>query len=336
MKTQIYTDKIHVFRSLLKLAIFLGIALSGLNLISGSKALALFQLAVIGASAFMLWQFNRVNSESIFKLLSHVLLLCILSIMMYAFWAKGHLKITFIWALTIPILSYQLTTLKRGVRITAVFICLTALLYLKHHIIGEYIKDIYSMTMGVLCMLSVWILTHSYEASHVAKNTSLLNMASHDALTSLRNRTTLQGVFDHCKPYPIGLIMLDIDNFKNINDTYGHDAGDQVLLHMAKCLNDHVSKRDFVFRLGGEEFCIIMPKARIEDITGLSSKLIKQISYLQTKSEHHQIQFTASAGAAYFPEDADNLSSLLKVADERLYRSKQEGKNRVTFYPQLV
>jgi diguanylate cyclase len=130
---------------------------------------------------------------------------------------------------------------------------------------------------------------------------------------------------------PFCLAMWDIDHFKHINDTYGHDAGDRVLKLLAKIIVDRVRKVDMFARIGGEEFVLLMPDTPIDHALDLNNHLrIK----LEESGFHYQgspCQITSSVGIAAF-EANDTPEQLLKNADNALYQSKREGRNRCTVY----
>lgn len=122
-------------------------------------------------------------------------------------------------------------------------------------------------------------------------------------------------------------IMIDIDNFKKVNDTYGHDYGDIVLKEVAKVVQEHIRKTDTFARWGGEEFVILSPMNNLEDSFILADKIrevISQISFTKLKN------ITCSFGLTGF-QQGDDEQSIMKRADELLYKAKQNGKNRVEY-----
>lgn len=126
----------------------------------------------------------------------------------------------------------------------------------------------------------------------------------------------------------ISLIMLDIDNFKKLNDTYGHDAGDAALKFVAKTLEDHVRQSDFVGRWGGEEFVIALLGANENDGAFVAEHLRQEIAGLTLKHKNRRISLTASLGATEFKQ-RDTLETLVKKADRAMYAAKTTGKNKV-------
>lgn len=129
---------------------------------------------------------------------------------------------------------------------------------------------------------------------------------------------------------PFSLIMLDIDHFKNYNDTWGHQAGDEVLKSVAKELTSSVREVDFAARYGGEEFAVILAAAGKSDAAEMAEYLREKISSLRFDFGGGA-GVTASFGVAEFPLDAAISSQVIRAADERLYRAKKNGRNRVEY-----
>ncbi|MDD2265503.1 diguanylate cyclase [Sulfuricurvum sp.] len=167
-------------------------------------------------------------------------------------------------------------------------------------------------------------------------NEKLAHLASHDPLTGLKNRlnmeTELQELIDHQNIYKssYAVVMLDIDWFKKINDTYGHDAGDFVLCELSKIFLDTVRPQDSVYRAGGEEFVIIFNRITKEQVIAKCEKIRQRIQ------EHHfdyndlTFHITISIGI-YHPETVlvNSVTEALKLADNALYEAKRAGRNNV-------
>lgn len=158
-----------------------------------------------------------------------------------------------------------------------------------------------------------------------------LHLAMTDSLTHCLNRRKMEQLLAEqvasCEASEgeFSLIMLDIDHFKSINDTYGHDAGDQVLITLTKLLNKQLRANDQISRWGGEEFIIILPDTSSESAVKLCERLRKKISEHQFSIPQ---QVTASFGVSTFKQGAD-LEALLKRVDDALYQAKGSGRNRV-------
>ena len=163
------------------------------------------------------------------------------------------------------------------------------------------------------------------------KNQQLNTFAHTDALTGLSNRARLDEVLDaeiqRCHRYVsnVGLVMLDLDHFKQVNDNFGHQVGDQVLKELSELLLEHTRQVDTVGRWGGEEFMLICPETDMPALALLAEKL-RQIVAQHTFSVVDQQ--TASFGITVF-EPGDSSSALVKKADNALYLAKSAGRNRV-------
>jgi len=133
---------------------------------------------------------------------------------------------------------------------------------------------------------------------------------------------------------PLSLIMLDIDNFKNYNDTMGHQTGDQILSEIAKILRDYSRKIDWVCRYGGEEFAIILPQTTKKEAFLIAEQLREKIQNYPFIYEEimPEKRITVSCGVASFPEDGTTSSELISCADKHLYQAKNLGKNRTCGY----
>jgi len=158
-----------------------------------------------------------------------------------------------------------------------------------------------------------------------------LNMAVRDGLTGLYTHRYFQELLskeiENAKlyGYSICLLMIDTDKFKQYNDTFGHPAGDELLINIAKIITSKVKEKGYVCRYGGDEFAVILPRFYKEDAYILAEEIRK--SYVVLK--RGDIQVSASIGVACFPLDASSKDELIKKADELLYRAKRDGRNRV-------
>ena len=129
----------------------------------------------------------------------------------------------------------------------------------------------------------------------------------------------------------VSVAMLDIDYFKNFNDTYGHPAGDNVLKTIAKLLRSNIRKIDIAARYGGEEFALILIETNKNSaaiVANKIKKLIEEHPFLHEETQPNG-KLTISMGIASFPEDTQNPENLVTLADKRLYKAKAQGRNRV-------
>jgi diguanylate cyclase len=154
-----------------------------------------------------------------------------------------------------------------------------------------------------------------------------------DPLTSIPNRLgyekRLELEYARWQRYghPLTMVVCDIDHFKRINDTYGHKAGDRALMAIAKSLIQHLRQTDFVARVGGEEFVVLLPETPMEDAVAVAEKLRKGVEDCEFVYEGTPVPITMSGGVAIFHE-GDGKEAPFKRADKALYKAKQQGRNR--------
>jgi diguanylate cyclase (GGDEF)-like protein len=172
--------------------------------------------------------------------------------------------------------------------------------------------------------------------SNLKLRETLRQQSVRDPLTALYNRRFLEEALDRelarleRKNLPLSLIMIDVDNFKNFNDTFGHEAGDAVLRDLGGILQRHVRGSDIACRYGGEEFTIVLPEATLEIGRQRAEMLREAMRELRLVHDGKSLgAVTLSLGVACFPEHGRRRDHLLQVADAALYEAKNGGRNRV-------
>ncbi|MCC6134197.1 MAG: diguanylate cyclase [Candidatus Contendobacter sp.] len=173
------------------------------------------------------------------------------------------------------------------------------------------------------------------ETERKAQELELRRLATTDPLTGLANRrhflTQVERELDRFKRYaqPAALLMLDLDHFKQVNDTYGHALGDAVLKHFAVITGQALRKIDLLGRLGGEEFAALLPDTTLIGAYPLAERLRGIIMESPVETTAGSIGFTVSIGVALFTPDDQDANAILIRADRALYRAKNRGRNRV-------
>ena len=164
------------------------------------------------------------------------------------------------------------------------------------------------------------------------------SMAMHDSLTGLPNRTMMSSMMSHSiksakRQHELMAIMfIDLDNFKTINDNYGHKEGDNVLIETAKRLKDVLREEDIVYRFGGDEFIVTLEHIKnSEDIAKIAQKLNQSLQ-IPYQTNDYTFYISCSIGIAIYPNDASSVDELIKNADAAMYQAKNKGKNRYSFY----
>ncbi|MBT2692068.1 diguanylate cyclase [Bacillus sp. ISL-55] len=162
------------------------------------------------------------------------------------------------------------------------------------------------------------------------------NLAHHDLLTGLGNRVALDQYLKHAKTSgnSLSFLYLDLDGFKIINDTYGHQTGDLLLKEVASRLKENTRKEDPIFRLGGDEFLVVVsspPESKKHVLTTIANKLITNINN-PFEIAGSKLHVGCSVGGAVWPDDDIDPFTVISYADEALYASKRAGKNKFTFH----
>ena len=241
----------------------------------------------------------------------------------------------FVWVLMMPVLAYLLLGKKEGMILSAPFMLVGGVIYYIH--LGQVgsphaMIDLLNM---VLCGALMLAFIHLYEVRREESEQRLVDMAQTDALTGLANRSNFKGTLNRtiaeCDRSGAGfaLVVMDIDHFKVVNDTLGHEAGDFVLKNISRCMTERLRSTDFVGRLGGEEFGLILRDVKPADAFVLMDELRQRISDLELPYGEARIRVTASFGIAQWPDHGREAESLFRVADRWLYSGKRAGRNRV-------
>jgi len=161
------------------------------------------------------------------------------------------------------------------------------------------------------------------------KNLELEDLSHKDTMTHFYNHTSILRLIKHhaemahLENKPLVLLILDLDDFKNVNDTYGHPIGDKVLAAIAEVLRNHTRSSDIIGRYGGEEFVVLFPHTKLEDAYRVSERIREAIA----NSELNGIRITVSGGLCTY--EGQDVSEFIQLADDFLYVAKKMGKNRI-------
>lgn len=169
----------------------------------------------------------------------------------------------------------------------------------------------------------------------------LREQAVRDSLTGLFNRRYLEETLDRelaraaRESYPVSIIMIDIDHFKRINDTYGHEAGDVMLKALGDMLMNHSRRGDFACRFGGEEFLIVMPNMTPVIVQERATSLRQSLKALAVQYGNHILTATYSMGIASYPANGDTRDSFLRAADQAMYAAKNAGRDDIRSFDEI-
>lgn len=264
------------------------------------------------------------------------------------FWLDGVMSPTMIFLMTLPVLAATVTTSRWAVFWTVVIVaCWGAILVLQNNGVEmDRVNHVANaQSIHVLALLGTAFMIMSMLGSYVAsngrlreamelKNERLDYLASHDPLTSIPNRRALFEHAQHCvlraarSRKPFALLVIDLNDFKQINDTLGHTSGDAVLQHFANRLEQGFRETDFVARLGGDEFGVILEPVETYSTVQLAVDRFFKLGENEVEIDGKLIQYGCSTGIAMYPENGEDVISLYDEADAAMYRAKREAPNQ--------
>ena len=301
--------------------------------VAGNRADAIFESLMALSAALLLYSLRRWRNVSVIALGTVMtqggLLLAIITI-------DGMKDLALVWLYVLPPIAFFLLGVRRGGLVTALFyfgfwgsigldpqgpqwLTLTGL----------------GMFNLLLSSITVMALVALYEFTRVASHRALLHAANNDFLTSAVNRRAFEREFDRevarasRQHSPLALLIIDIDLFKQINDRYGHDVGDQALIEMVRRLQGCLRASDLFGRLGGEEFGILLPDTALSEAVTLAERLRRAMADRPLLVGGGEIPLTISLGIAPLSADAPTATALYSRADQALLTAKRNGRNRV-------
>ena len=222
--------------------------------------------------------------------------------------------------------------MKKQFYFIASIFCLSLVIYL-NAFLSIYEKDNIIKFIGLVSSIIGFIYTIVLSEKFNKLINRLKDEAMHDGMTGLLNHKffekRLNEEIERSDRYKekITLLFLDLDNFKRINDTYGHQFGDYVLKVTASIIEDNVRNIDIVSRYGGEEFSVILINANKEDSLKTAERIRNQIEEYEFIEEKISEHLTISIGMGEFPVDAKNQEDLIRYSDRRMYVAKEDGRN---------
>ena len=237
-----------------------------------------------------------------------------------------------IWVLIFPMTSYLMLGKRAGFWLSTACLGLVCaiLTFRFYEDSGMYLISI--IVNLLFAYIFIWGLTHGAEKVHKRMLHALRKIASTDPLTGLANRRNVNLIYQsqlqkaEQKGDGLAFILIDLDHFKKLNDTYGHDIGDAVLVDFAERLRTHVDDNEQLFRLGGEEFCVLMPASQSKR---WSLEFCQYVHDTVFYLDDLEIRYTISIGVSCSQEEVSGFKHLYRIADQRLYKAKSIGRNCV-------
>jgi len=240
----------------------------------------------------------------------------------------------------IPFFVLSYTNMVRIVRVTGVVFVIFALELWGHNygsvvtLESNYITFLHYMNLTIV-LFSMSVISYFYSTSVYEYQKLLYNQSNKDPLTNLFNRRYVDDVFENNmvhsedKGIGFGLLLIDIDRFKKINDKYGHKWGDKVLIVLSRLLKENLRESTIVSRWGGEEFLIILENTNQEELLYIGERL-RTVVENTVMVEEKNIKITITLGGAIITNEDETFEMLLARADKALYKGKKNGRNQVT------
>lgn len=316
------------FRALLIFTVPAALAYSALNHQLGALELAALTAALGLLSAGLLVTVRERVPLTPLALAYMAFLYAIIFAALVEAQAHTHMQA---WIAVIPVLCYLLLGVRLAMWVTSVSFVLAAVSY----VIGAG-RDPARLELATILNVTapsivLFLVCHLFAHSRLESEARAFT----DALTGLGNREMLVSEFrreqKRAQRYeaPLSLVLIDLDHFKKINDSYGHHGGDAVLSFFANRLRDRLRETDIACRLGGEEFALLMPASTAPEAVKVVENLRQSLETTGCEYNGEKILFTFSAGVSELSRDGHEWTELYQVADKRLYFCKRHGRNQV-------
>lgn len=318
-------------------SIFLLGAWSELNALSGPH---IYSMMLFTTSALILWLALRGQPKRLFVIAWLYEVICLLEyVSALAFVPQDELRILWFY-INVPGV-YIMLGQRAGFAVTlltiGIFLLGNAMLS------AEAAYSTNALATAIVSIIYLGMFFHfyvdrsmSYYVRMRESNRKMHHMATHDALTGVHNARAYYARCDQLIQHgkkaqqSYAVLFVDLDHFKAINDNYGHDVGDRVLKSVAHALRDNIRSSDALGRVGGEEFSIFLPNARLQDAMTLAEILRSKIEALSVLVDEKVLRLTASIGVAANRGDRQSMQEIQRDADQAMYQAKAQGRNRVS------
>lgn len=332
-RSQLFRTKMLKGMSLVTL--LAGLFYGSLNLlVLDQKMLGIFELCFSIYSAYLFCYADTFRHRPLHPILY---VAAISAIIFFAVSTTPTSVTVFVWMFISPIIAYLLLGKSNGFRINLFLIPGGIANYTWQILQPDSILAINSAANVAVCLVALWAVAHVYERNREVTERQLTSLATLDPLTQIDNRLSLALGFEKMvtmhrrKTDVFSLLVIDLDYFKAINDEFGHDTGDQVLVKVANLLAETARLSDTVYRVGGEEFCVLLPYTDRQKGRAMAEHLRKVIARHCFEIDGQCINVSASIGISEYGEDGMALDDMFKTADGLLYKAKDLGRNQVAY-----
>lgn len=322
-----FTDQIRrkVLRAISFFFMFIVTALAIFNVVYHSQyvfAALEFSFSLFSLYVFLQCRERLCSAKIVFTYLLFIALIILLGILLLPI-----TDVLFIWAFLFPTVAYLLLGQDLGMRLSLIVFAVLSAALTSSLLASIQLAVQPVMINFVTCYLTIWCVSHFFEISRAKTQESLVKLALTDSLTSTNNRLAFSKTFDCYRgDY---LLMLDIDNFKAINDQFGHDIGDRALTLISDSFK-YEMELSRIFRIGGEEFCIWLSAHDIQRALTDANKLRESIANIELYADDKRVNLTFS-GNLIKHDTNQSEPDLLKRVDKLLYQAKNQGKDRIVY-----
>jgi diguanylate cyclase (GGDEF)-like protein len=312
-----------------------GLTLGGfavLQTLAGNYPFAILELLCTVLLLFGGWRIERARHLDLWV---YLYLIPTFSFILYIIVMPDASSAAFVWVYMIPLLAYLLLGKKRGFVLSAPFMLAALLLYFADNHLQLDAAGLIDLGNATLCGVLILVFVHIYDGLRMQAYEELERQAQTDSLTGVASR----GSFQHALQRSIQeaershghlvLVLLDVDHFKQVNDRWGHEAGDMALQHICAILQQRLRVTDFLGRLGGEEFGLLLRHTDSAGAAPLVETLRQQIAEQPLQYDGQPIPLSATFGLAAWPRDGRSAAELYRSADRRLYSGKARGRNQL-------
>lgn len=310
-------------------------------LVQGDYLLSFFLLSISISSVSNYFFIRRSARKNKIEIVSYVMSILFFILMTYLIYSGGVENTGSLWVYALPLIVMFLLGLTKGLYFMLLFFIVN--IFILYGLdVSPYI-DAYKMRI-LLSLSVVTSLAAAYEYSRENSINKLFilsqrleDIAQKDHLTEVLNRRGLhQEIESVCKRYKdekksFSILICDIDHFKTINDTHGHEAGDVTLKNVANTLQKNIREDDILARWGGEEFLVLLPNTCKISASHVAEKIRTSVEKNTFIYQDKTISITVSVGICEKNDEIYSIYDVIKKADENMYKAKQEGRNRVVF-----
>lgn len=312
-----------------------GLTLGGfavLQTLAGNHAFAVLELLCTALLLFGAWRIERARHLNLWV---YLYLIPTFAFILYIIVMPDASAAAFVWVYMIPLLAYLLLGKQRGFLLATPFMLAALLLYFDGNRLQLDAAGLIDLGNATLCGVLILVFVHIYDGLRMQAYEELERLAQTDSLTGVASR----GSFQHALQRSIQeaershghlvLALLDVDHFKRVNDQWGHEAGDMALQHICQILQQRLRVTDFLGRLGGEEFGLLLRHTDGAGAAPLVEELRRQLAEQPLEYDGQQIPLSATFGLAAWPGDGRDAAELYRAADRRLYSGKERGRNQL-------